>query len=61
MANDTEYGLAATVWTHDLSRGHRLADALNVGTVSLNTRPAMPDGCWAAHAAEPAGQSGFGY
>ena len=60
MANDTEYGLAATVWTHDLSRGHRLADALNVGTVSLNTRPAMPDGCWAAHAAEPAGQSGFG-
>ena len=60
MANDTEYGLAATVWTRDLSRGHRMAEKLNAGTVAVMTRPAPPDGCWAAHSAEPAGQSGFG-
>ncbi len=60
MANDTKYGLAASVWTNDLSCGHRVAEALNAGTVAVMTRPSMPDGCWAAHAAEPAGQSGFG-
>lgn len=60
MANDTEYGLAATVWTHDLSRGHRMADAIKAGTVTVMSRPAPPDGCWLAHSAEPAGQSGFG-
>lgn len=60
MANDTEYGLAATVWTRDLSRAHRMADAIKAGTVSVMTRPSPPDGCWAAHSAEPAGQSGFG-
>lgn len=60
MANDGEYGLAATVWTHDLSRGHRMADAIKAGTVAIMTRPSPPDGCWLAHSAEPAGQSGFG-
>jgi acyl-CoA reductase-like NAD-dependent aldehyde dehydrogenase len=36
MANDTTYGLAATAWTNDLSRAHRLAKRLQAGTVSLN-------------------------
>jgi aldehyde dehydrogenase (NAD+) len=36
MANDTTYGLAATAWTTDLSRAHRLAKRLQAGTVSLN-------------------------
>jgi acyl-CoA reductase-like NAD-dependent aldehyde dehydrogenase len=37
IANDTEFGLAAAVWTRDLSRGHRVAKALRAGTVWINT------------------------
>lgn len=37
IANDTAYGLAAGVWTRDLSRAHRMADAIVAGTVWINT------------------------
>ncbi len=37
-ANATPYGLAASLWTSDLSRAHRLADAIAAGTVWIN--------CW---------------
>ncbi|MDT0469815.1 2-hydroxymuconic semialdehyde dehydrogenase [Streptomyces gibsoniae] len=37
LANDTPYGLAASVWTRDLERGHRVAGAMRVGISWLNT------------------------
>ncbi|MGB3376517.1 MAG: 2-hydroxymuconic semialdehyde dehydrogenase [Microbacterium sp.] len=37
LANDTEYGLAAAVWTDDLSRGHRVAQRMKVGISWVNT------------------------
>ena len=37
MANATEYGLSATVWTENLSRAHRMAAAIESGIVWVNT------------------------
>ncbi|WP_067888054.1 aldehyde dehydrogenase family protein [Nocardia vaccinii] len=36
LANDTTYGLAATAWTTNLGRAHRIAKRLQAGTVTLN-------------------------
>ena len=38
MTNGTRYGLAASVWTRDLSRAHRFAARIDAGTVWVN--------CW---------------
>jgi len=38
LANDTKYGLAAAVWTTNLVRGHRVAQAMQVGLAWVN--------CW---------------
>jgi phenylacetaldehyde dehydrogenase len=48
QANDTTYGLAASVWTQDLSLAHRLAKRIEAGTVWVNCHhlidPALPFG-----------------
>lgn len=38
LANDSPYGLAASIWTGNLTRAHRLAEAIACGTVWVN--------CW---------------
>lgn len=38
MANDTKYGLAASIWTSNLKRGHRVAQRMNAGITWVN--------CW---------------
>jgi aminomuconate-semialdehyde/2-hydroxymuconate-6-semialdehyde dehydrogenase len=37
LANDTPYGLAATIWTRDLARAHRVAARMEVGIVWVNS------------------------
>lgn len=36
LANDTDYGLAASVWTQSLSMAHHLSDEIRAGTVWVN-------------------------
>ncbi|PLS07185.1 aldehyde dehydrogenase [Neobacillus cucumis] len=37
QANDTHYGLSATIWTNDLRRAHRVAHSLEAGIIWVNT------------------------
>ncbi|MFD0855470.1 aldehyde dehydrogenase family protein, partial [Actinomadura adrarensis] len=52
-ANDTEYGLNASVWTKDVARGRRVAARIKAGTVNVN------DGFGAAFASYDAPMGGM--
>ncbi|WP_219106297.1 succinic semialdehyde dehydrogenase [Austwickia sp. TVS 96-490-7B] len=53
VANDTEYGLNASVWTRDLVRGRRIAASIEAGTVNVN------EGYAAAYGSTHAPMGGF--
>ena len=59
LANDSQYGLSASVWTGDTERGDRVARRLEVGAVNINDAltnvfcPGLPMGGWK--------DSGIGY
>jgi aldehyde dehydrogenase (NAD+) len=55
LANDTEYGLSATVWTSDVKRAVRLARAVRAGTVGINGYQLEPHAAFGGF-----GRSGLG-
>jgi acyl-CoA reductase-like NAD-dependent aldehyde dehydrogenase len=41
LANDTSYGLSGSIWTRDLSRGIRMAQAVESGNLSVNSHSSV--------------------
>jgi aminomuconate-semialdehyde/2-hydroxymuconate-6-semialdehyde dehydrogenase len=51
LANDTAFGLAASVWTGNVDRGHSVAPRLDVGLAWVNS-------CWLRDLRSPFGGNG---
>ncbi|HEY2507537.1 MAG TPA: aldehyde dehydrogenase family protein [Streptosporangiaceae bacterium] len=58
IANETEYGLAATVWTADLKRAIRVTKALRAGTVGINGYQLEPHAAFGGYQQSGLGREG---
>jgi gamma-glutamyl-gamma-aminobutyraldehyde dehydrogenase len=60
LANDTQYGLAATAWTKDLNRAVRVSRGIRAGKVKIYGGAPDDENCDMALPTEPLKGSGFG-
>ena len=58
LANDNTYGLCATVWTKDMTRGMRFTNQLHAGTVNVNTQVLTNDLPWGGYKESGIGKEG---
>ncbi len=58
IANDTEYGLAATVWTSDIKRAMRITKAVRAGTVGINGYQLEPHAAFGGYRQSGIGREG---
>jgi aldehyde dehydrogenase (NAD+) len=58
LANDTAYGLAATVWTSDVRQAMRMTRAIRAGTVGINGYQLEPNAPFGGFRASGLGREG---
>jgi aldehyde dehydrogenase (NAD+) len=58
IANDTQYGLSATVWTKDIGRAIRLTKAIRAGTVGINGYQVEPHAAFGGYRQSGLGREG---
>ena len=58
IANDTQYGLAATVWTSDIKRAFRMTKAIRAGTVGINGYTLEPHAAFGGYQQSGLGREG---
>jgi aldehyde dehydrogenase (NAD+) len=58
IANDTQYGLAATVWTSDIKRALRMTRAIRAGTVGVNGYQLEPHAAFGGYQQSGLGREG---